>query len=117
MLTREDVIEKLRSGELTPQDIAANGWMCSVTQRISKIKQPRGGYIKPKEFEQTMLDGGGIDELHPEENVSPSLVGIAVDYLTRFMSGTSVEEVQAGRSCCPTAEIVQEAVVECVWIG
>lgn len=39
-----------------------------------------------------MLDGGGIDELHPEENVSPSLVGIAVDYLTRFMSGTSVEE-------------------------
>ena len=25
MLTREDVMEKLRSGELTPQDIAANG--------------------------------------------------------------------------------------------
>ena len=25
MLTKEDVIEKLRSGELTPQDIAANG--------------------------------------------------------------------------------------------
>ena len=47
MLTREDVIEKLKNGELTPQDIAANGWMCSVTQRISKIKQPRGGYIKP----------------------------------------------------------------------
>lgn len=60
MLTREDVIEKLRSGELTPQDIAANGWMCSVTQRISKIKQPRGGYIKPKEFEQTMLDGAAL---------------------------------------------------------
>lgn len=92
MLTREDVMKKLRSGELTPQDIAANGWMCSVTQRISKIKQPRGGYIKPKEFEQTMLDGGGIDELHPEENVSPGLVGITVDYLTRFMSGTSAEE-------------------------
>ena len=29
MLTREDVIEKLKNGELTPQDIAANGWMCS----------------------------------------------------------------------------------------
>lgn len=38
MLTREDVIEKLKDGELTPQDIAANGWMCSVTQRIGKIK-------------------------------------------------------------------------------
>lgn len=35
---------------------------------------------------------GGIDDLHPEENVSPGLVGIAVDYLTRFMSGTSAEE-------------------------
>lgn len=58
MLTREDVMEKLKNGELTPQDIAANGWMCSVTQRIGKIKQPRGGYIKPKEFEQTVLDGG-----------------------------------------------------------
>ena len=67
MLTREDVIEKLKNGELTPQDIAANGWMCSVTQRISKIKQPRGGYIKPKEFEQIALDGGSIDDLHPEE--------------------------------------------------
>lgn len=77
MLTREDVIEKLKNGELTPQDIAANGWMCSVTQRISKIKQPRGGYIKPKEFEQIALDGGSIDDLHPEENVSPGLVGIA----------------------------------------
>lgn len=92
MLTREDVIEKLKNGELTPQDVAANGWMCSVTQRISKVRQPRGGYIKPKEFEQTVLDGGGIDDLHPEENVSPSLVGLAVDYLTRFMSGTSAEE-------------------------
>ena len=66
--------------------------MCSVTQRISKIKQPRGGYIKPKEFEQIMLDGGGIDDMHPEENVSPGLVGLAVDYLTQFMSGTPVEE-------------------------
>lgn len=92
MLTREDVEEKLKSGELTPQDIAANGWMCSVTQRISKIKQPRGGYIKPKEFEQIMLDGGGIDDMHPEENVSPGLVGLAVDYLAQFMSGTPVEE-------------------------
>ena len=92
MLTREDVMEKLKNGELTPQDIAANGWMCSVTQRIGKIKQPRGGYIKPKEFEQTMLDGGGIDNLHPAENVSPGLVGTAVDYLTRFMSGTSAKE-------------------------
>lgn len=89
MLTIEDVKNKVESGELTLKDIVTNGWMCSVTRRIDKIKQPRGGYIRPKEFETTVLDGGGIDELNPVENVSPSLVGMAVDYLTRFMSGTS----------------------------
>lgn len=30
--------------------------------------------------------------MHPVENVSPGLVGTAVDYLTRFMSGTSTKE-------------------------
>lgn len=89
MLTVEDVKNKVKSGELTLKDIVTNGWMCSVTRRIDKIKQPRGGYIRPKEFETTVLDGGGIDDLNPVENVSPSLVGMAVDYLTRFMSGTS----------------------------
>ena len=89
MLTVEDVKNKVKSGELTLKDIVTNGWMCSVTRRIDKIKQPRGGYIRPKEFETIVLDGGGIDELNPVENVSPSLVGMAVDYLTRFMSGTS----------------------------
>lgn len=92
MLTKEDVIKMLQDGEITQQDIADNGWMCSVTQRISKIKQPSGGYVKPKEFEQTIMDGGGIEDLNQEENVSPGLIGIAVDYLARFMSGTSAEE-------------------------
>ncbi len=86
------MITKLKNGELALQDITTNGYLCSVTQRIGKIKQPRGGYIKPKEFEQTELTGGGIDDLYPEENVPPGLVGIAVDYLTRFMSGTSAEK-------------------------
>ena len=60
--------------------------MYSVTQRIKAIKQPRGGYIKPKEFSSIALDDG--IELHPNENISASLVGSAVDYLTRFMMGT-----------------------------
>ncbi len=92
MPTIEDVNGKLESGELTSADIIANGWMCSVTQRIGKVKQPRGGYIKPKAFAVTELDGGGIDDLNPSENVWPGLVGISVDYLTRFMSGTPVHE-------------------------
>ena len=60
--------------------------MYSVTQRIKAIKQPRGGYIKPKEFSSIALDDG--IELHPNENISAILVGSAVDYLTRFMMGT-----------------------------
>lgn len=63
----------------------------SVTQRIKQVKQPRGGYINPRTMNVVEL-GGGIDELNPEENVHASLVGLAVDYLTRFMSGSSVEE-------------------------
>lgn len=65
---------------------------CSVTQRIKQVKQPRGGYINPKMLKVLELDGGGIDELKPEENIHAILVGIAVDYMTRFMSGTPVEE-------------------------
>lgn len=92
MPTIDELKKKLETGELTTADVIANGWMCSVTQRIAKVKQPRGGYIKPKAFTVTELDGGGIDDLNPEENVTPGLVGIAVDYLTRYMSGTPVHE-------------------------
>lgn len=64
----------------------------SVTKRIKQVKQPRGGYIKPKDLTETTLDGGGADALNPKESVHASLVGMAVDYLTRLMLGASVEE-------------------------
>ncbi|MGT2895686.1 hypothetical protein ACVRZR_04810 [Streptococcus entericus] len=64
--------------------------MVSVTQRISAIKQPRGGYVKPSRFEVTQLPIG--EELAPAENIHSSLVGLAVDYLTRFTLGTRAEE-------------------------
>lgn len=64
---------------------------CSVTQRIKKVKQPRGGYIKPKDFKPEVL-GDGADALNPEENVHASLMGLAVDYMTRFMSGAPVKD-------------------------
>ena len=92
MITIKDITNKIKKGELSRQDIISNGWMCSVTQRINKIHQPKGGYINPKKFEVTYLNGGGINDLNLNENISPSLIGITVDYLTRFMSGTSVEE-------------------------
>ena len=63
--------------------------MASVTQRIKQITQPRGGYLKPSEFEKKEF----IDnEILNEENIHSSLVGLAVDYLTRLMLDTPPEE-------------------------
>ena len=64
--------------------------MVSVTQRIKQIKQPRGGYLPIKTFTVTTLDDG--QGFNPEESIVASLVGTAVDYLSRYMDGTSVEE-------------------------
>lgn len=65
--------------------------MVSVTKRISTVKQPRGGFIKPKDFVITeLLD---TDRLIENENIHSSLVGLAVDYLTRLLIGEPIEEV------------------------
>lgn len=63
----------------------------SVTSRIKAIKQPWGGYIRPKQFSVTSV-GEGIEELSPYESVHASLMGTAVDYLTRFMLGEDIRE-------------------------
>lgn len=63
--------------------------MASVTQRIKQITQPRGGYIKSSEFEKKEF----VDnEILKEENIHCSLIGLAVDYLTRLMLDTPPEE-------------------------
>ena len=57
--------------------------MFSVTQRIKNITQPHGGYLPTKMFQRfPMFDGLTLNE---NENIHATLVGIAVDYLTRFM--------------------------------
>ncbi len=58
--------------------------MPSVTNRIKEIKQPRGGYLSPKEFSVRQVTDGSIVDL-ANENIHSSLVGLAVDYLTRLM--------------------------------
>lgn len=63
--------------------------MASVTQRINRIKQPRGGYLNPHGFTKIEFDDG---EICGEENIHASLVGLAVDYLTRVMTGVSISE-------------------------
>lgn len=59
--------------------------MHNVTNRIQEITQPRGGFIKPSMFDVVLL-GESMDALNPVENVHPSVVGMAVDYLTRYMA-------------------------------
>lgn len=64
--------------------------MYSVTKRVEMIKQPRGGYLKTGMFVREDYNDGIV--LNGNENVDPSIVGLAVDYLTRFLSGISAEE-------------------------
>ncbi len=61
--------------------------MASVTTRIRDVKQPYGGYLPKKYFRKEILQDD--EELYEEENIHPSLVGLAVDYLTRFRMGES----------------------------
>lgn len=63
--------------------------MTSVVQRIKNVKQPRGGYINPKMLKLSYpggCDGPALLD-HKAENLSPSLVGTAVDYLARLVNG------------------------------
>lgn len=64
--------------------------MYSVTGRIRSIKQPRGGYIKPSEFKTIELNDGQV--LNDKENIHASIIGMAVDYLTRLMIGSDLLE-------------------------
>ncbi|MDE5791900.1 MAG: hypothetical protein K2H66_00055, partial [Oscillospiraceae bacterium] len=63
---------------------------CSVTGRIKTIKQPYGGYLSPKEFSEIKLNDDKM--LFGEENIHASVIGLVVDYMTRFLMGTPKEE-------------------------
>ncbi|QVK20409.1 hypothetical protein KHQ82_08750 [Mycoplasmatota bacterium] len=64
--------------------------MYSVTQRIKTIKQPRGGYINPKIFGVDRINDGKL--LNESENIHASLIGLAVDYLTRALLGSELTD-------------------------
>lgn len=70
--------------------VISGGFKMSTVSRISKhANQPRGGYLKPSQFETTIIDDG--IKLNEVENISPSLIGMAVEYLTRLEIEDSVE--------------------------
>lgn len=62
----------------------------NVTGRINQIKQPKGGYVKPSQFSVSELNDGNI--LVETENIHASVIGMAVDYLTRFTMGTDLNK-------------------------
>ncbi len=64
--------------------------MSSVKQRIDMIKQPNGGYVKPSQFTVQKLESE--NNLNESENIPPGIVGMAVEYLTRYSMGTKLEE-------------------------
>ena len=61
----------------------------SVTARVRELHQPPGGYINPNSMKVHHFDDGV--ELGPE-NIRPSMMGLVVDYMTRFTEGESVEK-------------------------
>ena len=88
--------------------------MYNVTNRIKEIKQPKGGYVNPSAFKCISL-GGGLEELADEENVHASVIGMTVDYLTRFMTTSDKEEAfrisLMGARCAFDAGIYNAAAV------
>lgn len=71
----------------------------STVEYIEQIEQPEGGYIPPEMLEPVPVDDdddGYAAVLNPEENVSPDLIGTAVDHMTRFGFGLCAEYAFAG---------------------
>ena len=64
--------------------------MYSVTQRINAIKQPTGGYLNPCKLHVKKEDDGMT--LHEQENIHPSIIGLAVDYLSRYLLTADAEK-------------------------
>ena len=64
--------------------------MYSVTGRIKAIKQPKGGYLPANSFIAKQYDDA--QNLNPAENVHGSLVGLSVDYLTRYRVTGDLED-------------------------
>ena len=64
--------------------------MASVTQIANGIKQPIGGYIPIQWFQEISLEiHKNLNEI---ENINASLIGLVVDYMTRYMITKDVDE-------------------------
>ena len=80
--------------------------MASVTQIIKDVKQPYGGFINSNEFNKVQFSD---NEILAEENIHSSLIGLTVDYMTRFMLGDLLSE--AFKISLHGADIIKESKV------
>ena len=64
--------------------------MLSVTQRVKEVNQPKGGYLKPKDFTAEILTNDDI--VITDGNIAAGLISTAVDYMTRFVFGTEKDQ-------------------------
>ena len=62
----------------------------NVTARVRRVQQPFGGYVNISHFDETKFNDGVV--LSEKENISPAIVGLAVDYLTRYIKGDKKEK-------------------------
>ncbi len=69
-------------------NVEGGRYMTNVTGRIGQIKQPRGGYVKPSMFDTVQLVDDHI--LNDVENIHGVILGMAVDYLVRYLIGKDV---------------------------
>lgn len=92
---RPDIDKMLKEKGMTPHEFVNKCCLgelgCSVTDRVKSVKQPYGGFLPAGQLTKTPL-GEGEGALSPEENVHGSLIGLAVDYMTRVLLGTPVNE-------------------------
>lgn len=61
--------------------------MSPVTKVVNSTKQPRFGYLPINIFDLDSMESNNELNNFETENIHPSLVGMAVDYLTRFRQG------------------------------
>lgn len=62
----------------------------SVTARVKQVKQPYGGFIRASSFETTKIEDGIV--LNDKENINGNIIGMCVDYLSRFSQGIPAKD-------------------------
>lgn len=56
--------------------------MPPVTHVVRNARQPQGGYVNPRGMTKTGMESG--TRLSPRENISPAMMGLIVDYMSRY---------------------------------